>query len=223
MGPASPQRTGRSFSGQTLRHVLGGMALLSLAVMLSGAIAGGARWVTAGAAAFAMTAASVAGVTLAQAWRWREVSSNAPGLTAYVALLQTTWLAAICYGWGAAAMQGLYLTPLTGLRWQHGWQYAAAMALLAAANYVFASSIPRPNDPTASQSARAFRWAVPLAASQALVAAVGLAALAVSGKLASERADWAANRVFVGLAVAVLAVSLVALVLQRRLRPSGRS
>jgi hypothetical protein len=56
------------------------------------------------------------------------------------------------------------------------------------------------------------RLAAPLAAAQGLVAAGGLAALALSGKLWSTRADWAANRVFAALAVAVLAISVAYLV-----------
>src|SRR5262245_60380485 len=52
----------------------------------------------------------------------------------------SAWLAALAYAWGAIAMQAAYLTPLTGLKWQHGWQYALAMALLAVGSLWLAGS-----------------------------------------------------------------------------------
>jgi hypothetical protein len=93
------------------------------------------------------------------------------------ALLATAW------GVGACSMLGVYL--LSGLKWQHGWQYGAGMALIALAAAAYA------RDP---------RWlnaAAIIVALQGVAAALGLAVLAGSGKLASIKGDWAANIVFV--------------------------
>ncbi len=218
MSGDEPQHARRSISGRLLRGAVGFVSLVSVALMISGAIANERPAVTLGAVLFAAAAVVAAGVTLAQALRWSALATRTPSLAAYVALLQTTRLTAIFYGWGALAMQGLYVTPLTGLKWQHGWQYAAAMALLALVTIVFGRSMPQPlpGGDTAGWLRHAC-WAKRMAAAQALVAGVGLAALVMSGKLLSERADWAANRVFVGLAIAILAVSLASIVMQRRL------
>lgn len=143
-----------------------------------------------------------------------RVASSRPTLLRDHALLAT-----IAYAWGAISMQGAYLTPLTGLRWQHGWQYALAMALLAAASLAFA----RMRGPHSENQPHATAWpllATLLAIVQALVAAGGIAALAVSGKLWSERADWAANRVFAGLAVAILVISASHLIAGQRSKRS---
>lgn len=119
-------------------------------------------------------------------------------------------------------MQGLYWTPLTGLKWQHGWQYAAAMALLATGSALLSRTLRRtlPAAETAVANNHV-RLAVPAAVSQGLIAAGGLAALIVSGKLWSVRADWAANRVFAGLAVAILAISVATVVTGLRSRQAG--
>ncbi len=106
-------------------------------------------------------------------------------------------LQAWAWGAGAASMLGVYL--LSGLKWQHGWQYGSGMALIALAALVFA---------------RQPRWLNAVAAVvavQGAAAAIGLAVLAGSGKLASVKADWAANIIFIagGVAIAVLSVMAV--------------
>jgi uncharacterized membrane protein YqjE len=106
-------------------------------------------------------------------------------------------LQAYTWGVGAASMLGVYL--LSGLKWQHGWQYGAGMALIALVALWFA---------------RQPRWLNTVAlvvALQGMAAAIGLAVLAGSGKLASVKADWAANIIFVagGVALAVLSVMAV--------------
>jgi len=214
-----PRYSKRSISGRHLRAATGGMALLTAGVMIWGATIGQVAIVTSAAGIFAVVAMLASGITLMQALRWSDVPSRNASLAAYVALLQTTRLTAIFYAWGAGSMQGLYLTPLTGLRWQHGWQYGAAMAVLALASLIFERTMPRPmpgGDATGWR--RHLRWANPMAAAQALVAVIGIVALIVSGKLWSERADWAANRVFAALAIAVFAVSFASIVVQHRHR-----
>jgi Kef-type K+ transport system membrane component KefB len=196
--------------GNLTRHVLTLAGVMSAVAMIVAARADRPDLVTLAAVLFALIAVAAALAFYRQSRRRLQSDEGAP-LPIIPVLLQGSALAAICYAWGAVAMQGLYLTRLTGLKWQHGWQYALAMALLAAASLAFARSLSvRPQE-----AERHVRWAVPLAAAQACVACVGLTALIVSGKLFSVRADWAANRVFAGLAVAIFAVSVASIIVQR--------
>jgi hypothetical protein len=106
-------------------------------------------------------------------------------------------------------MQALYVTPLTGLRWHHGWQYAIIFALLAFGAFLYARAL-NPETALASRSPLE-RIAAPLAIVQAVIAAGGLAYLAGSGKLLLHRADWAANIIFVAAALAVMLLSAISL------------
>jgi hypothetical protein len=122
-------------------------------------------------------------------------------------------LLAIVYLWGALAMQGLYLTPLTGLRWQHGWQYVAAMALVAASAWTFARLVVVA-DP--AERRKMVSLALPLAVVHAFGGAMGLMFLVVSGKMSTVRPDWAANQVFFWGATAVTVVAAIGLRVQTR-------
>jgi hypothetical protein len=133
-------------------------------------------------------------VLIAAAWRLNRV----PFADAESAARHNGMLQAWAWGTGAASMLGVYL--LSGLKWQHGWQYGTGMALIAVLAFWFAR---RP------------RWlnaAAVAVALQGAAAAIGLAVLAGSGKLASVKGDWAANVIFVagGVAIAVLSVMAVA-------------
>jgi hypothetical protein len=111
---------------------------------------------------------------------------------------QNAWLQAAAWGAGAASMFGVYL--LSGLKWQHGWQYGLGMAVIALAAVIYA------------RQPRFLQATMIVVAMQGAAAAVGLAILAGSGKLASVKGDWAANIIFVagGVAIAVLSVLAVA-------------
>lgn len=187
------------------RYLLVAIGVLSAATVMLGAYAALPDLATGGAAVFAFAVAMTAAI---------QTRSSRP-------LRANALLSALAYAWGAVAMQGAYLTPLTGLKWQHGWQYALAMALLAVGSLAFAGPVGRGDRAGAERHFDArLRLAAPLAGAQALIAAGGLAALAASGKLWSERADWVANRVFAGLALAILAISASYLVAGRRIRQS---
>jgi hypothetical protein len=128
------------------------------------------------------------------AWRLNRVPYDDPDSAAQ----HNGTLLALAWGAGAVSMLGVYL--LSGLKWQHGWQYGCGMALIAALAWWFAQHP---------------RWlnAVAVAVGlQGAAAAIGLAVLAGSGKLASVKGDWAANVIFVagGVAIAVLSVMAVA-------------
>ena len=186
--------------------------------MIHGGAFGVAGQVTAAAAVFASAAVvgaflqsieARAGLRRSAAGKGRPVLGH--GVTRD-AVTNFGLLAAIAYGWAAVAMQGMYLTRLTGLKWQHGWQYAAVMALLC----VVALLVSRGRSaaiikPGSSGSNGGWDSVTLLAIGQALIAGGGLASLLVSGKLWSVRADWAANRVFAGLAVSILVISIATL------------
>ena len=126
-----------------------------------------------------------------------------PGDAATRATLLHGLLQASAWGVGAASMLGVYL--LSGLKWQHGWQYGTGMALIALAALAFA---------------RQPRWlnAVAIAvALQGMAAAIGIAVLAGSGKLASVKGDWAANIIFVAGGVAIAVLSVMAVAAHRRM------
>ncbi len=202
-----------------------GVCLASAAAMIWGSASGNGVLVAAAAGCFGLSA--VAGATLWNLEVWRRPASadadaNANARLACDALRRNALASATAYGWGALTMQGVYITPLTGLKWQHGWQYALVMALLGAGSLAFARTL-QPALPGADRRGWVthFRWACRLAFGQGLVAAVGLGALVASGKLWSIRADWAANRVFAALAVAILAISIATCASHRRLLRDG--
>jgi hypothetical protein len=120
------------------------------------------------------------------------------------------------YAWGVGAMSMLGVYLLSGLKWQHGWQYGCGMALIALVAFWFA---------------RQPRWlnaVAVLVGLQAMAAAIGLAVLAGSGKLASPKGDWAANIIFVAGGVAIAALSVMAVGAHRRAQrgtpsPSARA
>jgi len=130
------------------------------------------------------------------------------------ALARNARLLGTAYGFSAIAMMALYATRVTGLRWQHGWQYASAFALLASLSFEYGRM-------TARQPATGRTWlarlAVPLAIVQATLATLGLAFLALSGKVLTRRPDWAANLVFLFAAVMVMMLSAIALRTHARL------
>lgn len=131
---------------------------------------------------------------------------------AIIALRRNSNLVAIAYVWGASAMQTLYTTSLTGLRWQHGWQYALAMLLFAVAAFRFARGL---SDPKRQDGLVAL--GAPVAIFNALLGAAGLAFLAMSGKLLLWRSDWAANQVFLFGALVIMVLSAIGLKTHARL------
>lgn len=115
-------------------------------------------------------------------------------------------LMALTYAWGGLALLAVY--KLTGLRWQHGWQYGSGMAVIAGLLLIHVHVMG--DDESWWRSRRGLSLAANAALMQALAILVGLALLVTSGKLWTGRNDWAANQVFVvgGLTLAV--VSLIA-------------
>jgi hypothetical protein len=178
--------------------------------MLYSAATGRMQLVLGLAALFAvlMTAAAIA--INRPLWRSRETALPPPlhGLGINARLM------ALAYFWGALAMQGLYTTRLTGMKWQHGWQYASAMLLLAIGALVFAWGLGSHDDERRNYFGA---LAVPLAVFQGVGAAVGVLFLVVSNKLTGVRADWGANQVFLFGALTVMVLAAISLRTHSRL------
>jgi hypothetical protein len=125
-----------------------------------------------------------------------------------------TMLTAFAYAWGATAMFAIY--SLTGLAWRHWWQYGAIMALLALATLWFARQLANGRDRQAQ--ARSLNILLVMTGLQLAAVVIALAYLVSSGKLATEKADWAANVVFLAGGLTVAAISLASLHTYRRRR-----
>jgi hypothetical protein len=123
-------------------------------------------------------------------------------------------LTALVYAWGATAMFTIY--SLTGLAWRHWWQYGAGMALLALGALWFAHQLASGRSGLAH--ARSHNFLLVMTGVQLAAVVIALAYLVSSGKLATEKADWAANVVFLAGGLTVTAISLASLYTYRRRR-----
>jgi hypothetical protein len=131
---------------------------------------------------------------------------------------RNTLLAALVYAWGAAAILALY--SLSSLSWRHWWQYGAAMALVAAAVFLYAQLLTDENGTYRTPLAlNALMW---LSVAQGLAVTGVLIYLVASGKLFTMRSDWAANYVFATGSVTLAALSLVSVLTYLRLRQATR-
>ena len=138
---------------------------------------------------------------------------------AAVSALETnTQLLIVAYAWGGIAMFAVY--RLSGLHWQHGWQYAAGMGLIAFLLQLYAWTLAHAS--SRLRQPRALVVAAQLSVVQALAALTGIIFLLVSGKFASPKGDWAANQIFVAGGVAVAVLSAICAVTHYRLMRAGR-
>ena len=154
---------------------------------------------------------------------WTAIRTNAPYWSAaapqhqdhaVVPLRQNTRMLAIAYAWGSFAMQALYTTQLTGLKWQHAWQYASIMAVMGGFALLFTRLLESEN---AGIRRIVLGIAPLLAIGHAMLAAGGLVFLAASGKLLVRRSDWAANQVFLFGALSVMILAAITLRTHARL------
>ena len=146
------------------------------------------------------------------------VRTNAPVWRADAAQASANWawsnsvLAALVYAWGAAAMFAVY--SLSGLAWRHWWEYGLAMTLLAAATLWCARLLANGRGPYSPAKSMSILMA--LTALQAVCVGGGLLYLITSGKLMTQRSDWAANQIFVAGGIMLLLVSVASLLTHRR-------
>ncbi len=165
----------------------------------------GSAWMS-GAAALFLPVMSTFVALRVNAPYWTARTVRGPGTIATASrsnarLIAWTWSA------GAASMLAVYM--LSGLRWQHGWQYGSGMALIAALGFAYALQLGNAN--SVLRAPRHLKTAAMLAAAQGIAAIGGILILVFSGKVASVRPDWAANIIFVagGLAITVLSAIAV--------------
>lgn len=189
-----------------------GLLVVDVAVLLVAAASGRLRIVAFAAACFAGAIAVAAVVTNMRYW---TETSGADAGRSVQALVGNARLTALAWLWGACAMQAVYLTPVTGLKWQHAWQYAAAMLCAAALCRAYASWLAGGD---AATRARLSAWASGLATAQAIGGAIGATVLVATGKLVTWRPDWAANQIFLFGALLLAVLAAVILRTQARLR-----
>jgi hypothetical protein len=159
------------------------------------------RWLFAASAfVFSATAAIAAFLLNRRYWQGTAAVGGKPVIVH--ALIASTQLTTLVYAWGAATLFLVY--SASGLRWQHGWQYGSAMALIAAGMAYYAKRLGQ-NDPEFT-SENAIERAVALASVQGIAVSMGLLWLVASGKILTPRTDWAANLIFVtgGLSIVCL-------------------
>ncbi len=179
----------------------------SVVAMMIAARAGLTSAMNAFAAAFALALVAASWRTNAGLWTARSRQGRT-ALGPIHAARRNARLNGLAYAWSALGMQGLYTTPLTGLKWQHGWQYATAFGLLS----VFALAYTHfSGNHNTEMRRRLQKLAGPLAAVQATLAAGGLTFLVMSGTLQSKRGDWAANIIFLYAALTIMVLSAFAL------------
>lgn len=114
----------------------------------------------------------------------------------------------IAWTWAAGAISMLAVYRLSGLRWQHGWQYGSGMVVIAALVFVYALSIESPSSPL--RRPRLLNAVALMAAVQGIAGTAGIMMLVISGKLGSMKGDWAANIIFIAGGFAITVLSAIA-------------
>lgn len=178
--------------------------VISIAAMVSGVWSGIPFMVTCGALLFAMA-------LIATSWQINrplmlmKASEEISHETLQHAGRRNARLIALVYVWGALAMLMLY--QWTGLRWQHGLQYAYGMAAIGALIIIWVHSSVQPGSRLVTPPALALALKGTIA--HAIAALAGLVFLIGSGKIMSVRSDWAANRLFLAGGIAVVGLSVI--------------
>lgn len=149
---------------------------------------------------------------------WRMPAERIKAEAAPIAARRNARLIALVYAWGAAAMFAVY--QLVGFRWQHGWQYGAGMALIAAVIFLYAHKL---GDPASGlRRPGSLNSVLKLTVLHGAAAAMGLAFLFTSGKLKSPKGDWPANLIFMAGGLAVVMLSAIAVYTQMQMKRVAR-
>lgn len=187
-------------------------AAASVPVVVGAAAEGNQALSALAAGAFAVIALGSAVRINADPWRKDRPATLAAEAST---LARNTRLTALIYAWGATVMLAVY--TLSGLKWQHGWQYGSSMALVAAGLYGYAALLSR--ESSTMRASAALRRIRALTVVHAIAAAAGLTFLVVAGKLWAGKSDWAANHVFMAGGLAVIGVCVISALTQHRLSP----
>lgn len=123
------------------------------------------------------------------------------------AMLRNIRLAMLVYAWGGLALFAVY--SLSDLRWFHAPQYGAGAVLIAGGLLAFVNRLCQPEHAKEPPPL--------LNILHGTAAAAGLAFLIGSGKVWSQRADWAANAVFLWGGIAMVGLCLFAAITQAKM------
>jgi hypothetical protein len=188
----------------------------SVAAMVSGAQSGVPFIVALAALLYALVIIATAVEVNRPLWRLDKAKVCAD--TAAMAVRRNLRLLMLTYGWGAAAMFGVY--GLSGVRWQHGWQYGSALALVALLFLLYVHLIGGNGSPLRTR--RALVTVQKLTVLHGAGAMAGLGYLILSGKIWSTKADWAGTMIFLAGSLAVAALCVVAAITQSKLVAAGQ-
>lgn len=177
----------------------------------------GSPWLSGTAALLLPVMATLVALCVNQPY-WHRCTGPADVATQITAAGRNALLMAWSWGAGAASMLAVYL--FSGLRWQHGWQYGAGMAVFAALGALYATQIDRPG--STLRRPLVLDAACLVAALQGIAAIGGVMVLVLSGKVTSQKADWAANIIFVAGGIAITVLSAIAVRTHARLSPDDR-
>jgi hypothetical protein len=187
-------------------------ALVASAVtILVSASAGAIAPASASAALFAASAIAAGVMVNRPAWD-AGAREEKPDLGPKLAGVNAQ-LMALVFAWGAVVLLVVY--PLSGLRWYHAYQYGSAMALFAVGLVAYAVAVGA--EGSALRSPRGLRQVMLLSAVQGLAGIGGLIFLVGAGKVFSTRVDWLANQVFAFGGLAIVVLSGIAAMTQRKL------
>lgn len=186
------------------------LRLVSTAVLSAGALVYGAATLSYSLAILA--GALFAAVASYIGWRFAALATIEPTPATVSALFAQ--LLGVAWAWGGAAMLASYY--LTGLSWQHAWQYGLGMLLTGCLLLIYAGK--RQDEASVFSSDTMIIAARRLTGLQGIAALAGVIVLALSGKLEAGKQDWAANVVFVAGGLAIFALSMAALRAEQRAR-----
>lgn len=149
---------------------------------------------------------------------WRDDDDASDPEAAALAAVRNARFIALGYLWGALALFMIY--RMTTLRWQHGLQYGAGMALIAWFIQLYVHFMVQPG--SRLRSPRMLWQACWASALHGAGAAGGLLFLLLTGKIGSVKGDWAANMVFVAGGITIVALSCLSVATHLRLSRAER-
>jgi hypothetical protein len=191
--------------------------LSSVAAMVSGAQSGVPFIVALAALLFALVI--IATAVEVNRPHWRREQGYASADAARTATRRNVRLLALTYAWGACAMFGVY--GLSGVRWRHGWQYGAALALVAGLLFLYVHMLG--NSDSAQRKRGELLNVQKLTVLHGAGAMAGVGYLVLSGKLWSTKPDWAGSMIFLAGSLAVAALCLIAAVTQSKLASGSQA
>jgi hypothetical protein len=187
----------------------------SIAAMVTGIISDipSLSWLAAGLFGVTLVATSI---DVNRPW-WQPGAADDPNAF-FAAAIRNARLLVLGYLWGSLALFCFY--RLTGLRWQHGIQYGAGMAVIAWLILLYVHVLAQPGSKLRTPQALTLAMMVSLAHGAGALA--GVFFLIGSGKVFSIKDDWAANQVFLAGGLAITALSLISAFTQVRLQRRRR-